>query len=40
MILGTLAAMLGGIAMLYVCSTITQEKVTKALDQQTKAIRS
>ena len=40
MILGTIAAMLSGIAMLFVCSTITTEKVNKALDKQTKAIRA
>lgn len=40
MILGTIAAMIGGIVMLYVCSTITDEKVKKALDKQTKALRA
>ena len=41
MILGTIAAMLGGIAMLYVCSTITTEKVDQALEKQNnKAVQA
>ncbi len=34
MILGTIAPMLAGIVMLYICSTITTEKVNKALEKQ------
>ena len=39
MILGTIAAMLSGLAILYVCSTITEENVNKALEKQSRAIR-
>ncbi len=40
MVVGTIAAMLAGLAMLYVCSTITEENVNKALDKQSRAIRA
>lgn len=40
MILGTVLAMLSGIVMMYVCSTITAENVDKAVKKQNDAIRA